>query len=269
MSNDTVLVARDGPVATLTLNRPAALNALDLAMVEALVRETATLARDENIHVVVLAGAGKHFMAGGDIRVFAESLAQDHEKRARTFRKLADDVHAAIETLARMPQPVIGRVQGAAAGFGLSLMNACDLVVASEDAYFASAYLALGVTPDGGGTYWLPRLVGARKAAEIMLLGERLSAQQALDLGLVNRVVPAGELDAVVGAVARKLASGPQHAVRGVKRLLRQSLGASLSQQLGAEAASFGACAGTDDFAEGVEAFLDKRAPHFGRREAP
>jgi 2-(1,2-epoxy-1,2-dihydrophenyl)acetyl-CoA isomerase len=269
MSNDTVLVARDGPVATLTLNRPAALNALDLAMVEALVRETATLARDENIHVVVVAGAGKHFMAGGDIRVFAESLAQDHEKRARTFRKLADDVHAAIETLARMPQPVIGRVQGAAAGFGLSLMNACDLVVASEDAYFASAYLALGVTPDGGGTYWLPRLVGARKAAEIMLLGERLSAQQALDLGLVNRVVPAGELDAVVGAVARKLAAGPQHAVRGVKRLLRQSLGASLSQQLGAEAASFGACAGTDDFAEGVEAFLDKRTPHFGRREAP
>jgi 2-(1,2-epoxy-1,2-dihydrophenyl)acetyl-CoA isomerase len=145
----------------------------------------------------------------------------------------------------------------------LSLMNACDLVFASDDAYFASAYLTLGVTPDGGGTYWLPRIVGSRRAAEIMLLGERLSAQAALDLGLVNRVVPGAELDAAVAAAAQRLARGPRQAVRGVKRLLRQSGGATLGDQLRAEAQSFGACAGSDDFAEGVRAFLEKRPPQF------
>lgn len=261
--NATVLLERDGAVATLTLNRPDALNALDDAMVEALVARTAEVAADDAIRVLVLRGAGKHFMAGGDIRLFAQSLSMDGAARAKEFQLLADRIHAAVETLARMPQPVIGCVRGAAAGFGLSLMNACDLVFASDDAYFASAYLTLGVTPDGGGTYWLPRIVGARKAAEIMLLGERLSAQAALDLGLVNRVVPGAELDAAVAVVARRLAQGPAQAVRGAKRLLRQSGGATLSEQLRAEAQSFGACAGSDDFAEGVRAFLEKRPPRF------
>jgi 2-(1,2-epoxy-1,2-dihydrophenyl)acetyl-CoA isomerase len=261
--NAPVLVERDGAVATLTLNRPDALNALDDAMVEALVALTAEVAADDAIRVLVLRGAGKHFMAGGDIRLFAQSLSMDGAARAKEFQLLADRIHAAIETLARMPQPVIGGVRGAAAGFGLSLMNACDLVFASDDAYFASAYLTLGVTPDGGGTYWLPRIVGSRRAAEIMLLGERLSAQAALDLGLVNRVVPGAELDAAVAAAAQRLARGPRQAVRGVKRLLRQSGGATLGDQLRAEAQSFGACAGSDDFAEGVRAFLEKRPPQF------
>lgn len=264
-TTDPVLLLRDGPVATLMLNRPDALNALDFAMIDALVARTADLAGDAGVHVVVLCGAGKHFMAGGDIRVFAESLQQEGPERERAFQAMAERVHAAIETLARMPQPVIARVQGAVAGFGLSLMNACDLVFAADDAYFASAYLALGVTPDGGGTYWLPRVVGSRRAAEIMLLGERLFAPQALELGLVNRVLPATELDAAVDAAARRLAMGPQRAVRGVKRLLRRSPGATLSEQLAAEAASFGACAGTDDFVEGVGAFLGKRPAKFGR----
>ena len=262
--HDTVLLARDGPVATLTLNRSEALNALDFPMIDALVARTAQVAGDDTVHVVVLTGAGKHFMAGGDIRVFAQSLEEDAATRTRTFHAMADRVHAAIEAIARMPQPVIARVQGAVAGFGLSLMNACDLVYAADDAYFASAYLMLGVTPDGGGTWSLPRIVGARKAAEILLLGERLSAPQALSLGLINRVLPAADLDAAVGEAASKLARGPQRAVRGVKRLLRGSSGASLSEQLALEAASFGACAGSDDFVEGVRAFLGKRAPSFG-----
>jgi len=232
-------------------------------MVEALVALTTEVARDDAVHVLVLRGAGKHFMAGGDIRLFAQSLELDGAARAKEFQHLADRIHAAIETLARMPQPVIACVRGAAAGFGLSLMNACDLVFAADDAYFASAYLTLGVSPDGGGTYWLPRIVGSRKAAEIMLLGERLTAPQARDLGLVNRVLPAAELDATVDAAAQRLARGPQTAMRGAKRLLRQSSGASLSEQLAAEATSFGACAGIDDFAEGVRAFLGKRPPKF------
>ena len=144
--------------------------------------------------------------------------------------------------------------------------NAATKYQLTDDAYFASAYLALGVTPDGGGTYWLPRVVGSRKAAEIMMLGERLDAQAALDAGLVNRVLPAADLDDAVARAAERLARGPQHAVRGVKRLLRRSPGATMSSQLAAEAASFGACAGTDDFAEGVRAFLEKRPASFGRK---
>jgi 2-(1,2-epoxy-1,2-dihydrophenyl)acetyl-CoA isomerase len=261
--DEPVLLARDGPVATLTLNRPEALNALDQGMVAALIARTAEVGADDAIRVVVLQGAGKHFMAGGDIRFFAQSLQDEPAARHERFLALIGRVHAFVETLARMPQPVIGRVQGAVAGFGLSLANGCDLVFASEDAYFASAYLQLGVTPDGGGTYWLPRLVGARKAAQIMLLGERFGARDAEALGLVTHVLPPADLDRAVRDAAGRIAAGPKLAVRNLKRLLRESLGRSLSQQLGAEAESFGACAGTSDFAEGVAAFLAKRPPQF------
>ncbi|HVE51488.1 MAG TPA: enoyl-CoA hydratase [Casimicrobiaceae bacterium] len=264
MTNDTVLVTRNGAIATLTLNRPAALNALDNAMVDAMFEATSSIARDDNIRVVVLRGAGKHFMAGGDIRLFAESLDSRGAQRTTEFRALIDGVHATIELLARMPQPVIAGVQGAVAGFGLSLTNACDLVYACDDAYFASAYLQLGVTPDGGGTYWLPRLVGARKAAEIMLLGDRFDAATALSLGIVNRVVAAAELDATLTKAARRIAEGPVDAVRNLKRLLRESMQRTLSEQLHAEGDSFSRCAGTDDFVEGVRAFLEKRSAAFG-----
>jgi 2-(1,2-epoxy-1,2-dihydrophenyl)acetyl-CoA isomerase len=264
-SNDTVLVARNEAIATLTLNRATALNALDQAMIDALTAASTELAADESVRVVVLQGSGKHFMAGGDIRVFAQSLEQRSDARTAAFQRLAEQIHAVIETLARMPQPIIAKVRGAAAGFGLSLANACDLVYASEDAYFASAYLQLGVTPDGGGTYWLPRIVGARKAAEIMLLGERFDARAAQALGIVNNVVPAEALDRAVDEAARRIAGGPVLAVRNLKRLLRESSRRSLSEQLQAEATSFGRCAGSDDFAEGVRAFLDKRAPLFHR----
>jgi 2-(1,2-epoxy-1,2-dihydrophenyl)acetyl-CoA isomerase len=261
--NDTVLLDRDGAVATLTLNRPAALNALDFSMVETLFGHASALAADDTIRVVVLRGAGKHFMAGGDIRLFAESLNEDATTRRASFQRLVERVHASVETLARMPQPVIARLHGAVAGFGLSLANACDLAFASDDAYFASAYLQIAVTPDGGGTYWLPRIVGARKAAEILMLGERFGAQDAQALGLVNRVLPLAELDGAVAEAARRLAAGPTLAVRNLKRLLRASMQHSLSEQLQAEAQSFGQCTGTADFAEGIAAFLGKRPPDF------
>jgi 2-(1,2-epoxy-1,2-dihydrophenyl)acetyl-CoA isomerase len=264
--NDTVLLARDGPVATLTLNRPAALNVLDHAMVDALVEASAALAVDREIRAIVLRGAGKHFMAGGDIRVFAQALDSPPADRVAAFRALIDRVHAFVETLARMPQPVVAAVHGAVAGFGLSLANACDLVYASEDAYFASAYLTIGVTPDGGGTFSLPRIVGTRKAAEIMLLGDRFDAKEAQALGIVNRVVGAGELDASASAAAARIAAMPARATRNLKRLLREAPQSSLAAQLAAEAASFSACTGDEDFVEGIRAFLDKRPPGFNRR---
>ena len=263
----SIVVTRDGPVATLTLNRPEALNVLDFEMMDALVEATADVAADDKLRVVVVRGAGKHFMAGGDIRVFAGELKKPAAQRSADFRNMITRLHAAIEAFHRMPHPVIGQVQGAVAGFGLSLMNACDLVIAADNAYFASAYHAIAVTPDGGGTWALPRVVGTRRAMEIVLLGDRFDAQQALDWGLVNRIVPLGELEPAVAAVARSLAQGPVLAVRNAKRLLRESLAHSLSEQLDAEAASFGACAGTPDFAEGIAAFLEKRPAQFGRED--
>ena len=263
--NDTVLLDRDGPVATLTLNRPDALNVLNFAMIDALVAHTATLAADDSLRVVVLRGAGRHFMAGGDIRLFAAELGRSPAERRSMFQRMVERLHAAVESLHRMPHPVVGRVHGAVAGFGLSLLNACDLVVAADDAYFASAYRQIGLSPDGGGSWSLPRVVGTRKAMEILLLGERFGAADALALGIVNRIVPAAELDAATGGIVRSLAAGPVVALRRTKRLVREAMGRTLSEQLQAEALSFGECAGTADFAEGITAFLAKRTPQFGQ----
>lgn len=263
--NDTVLLDRDGPVATLTLNRPDALNVLDFAMIDALVAHTAALAADDSLRVVVLRGAGRHFMAGGDIRLFAAELGRSPAERRSMFQRMVERLHAAVESLHRMPHPVVGRVHGAVAGFGLSLLNACDLVVAADDTYFASAYRQIGLSPDGGGSWSLPRVVGTRKAMEILLLGERFGAADALALGIVNRIVPAAELDAATGGIVRSLAVGPVVALRRTKRLVREAMGRTLSEQLQAEALSFGECAGTADFAEGITAFLAKRTPQFGQ----
>jgi len=260
-----LLVERGGAVATLTLNRPDALNALDPAMMDALVQGTAALAADASVRCVVVRGAGKHFMAGGDIRHFASQLDLPAQERQREFAQMIGRLHAAIEAFHRMPQPVIASVHGAVAGFGLSLLCACDLGIAAQDAYFTAAYRSLGLTPDGGLSYALPRLVGTRKAMEILLLGERFSADEALRLGLVNRIVPGADLERETAAMAAALAAGPPLATRNGKRLLRQSLSQPLSVQLDAEATSFGACAASADFVEGVRAFLEKRAPRFGQ----
>jgi len=258
-----LLLSREGRVATLTLNRPESLNTLDFSLMDALVDASAEVASDDTLRVVVIRGAGKHFMAGGDIRTFAGMLDGEPAERTRRFKRMIARLHSAIEAFHRMPHPVIGQVQGAVAGFGLSLMNACDLVVAADNAYFASAYRAIALTADGGGSWALPRLVGMRRAMEIMLLGERFDAQQALAWGLVNKVVPLAEIDATMEAVVRSLADGPTLAIRNAKRLMRESLARSLSEQLDAEAASFAACAGTPDFLEGIAAFLEKRPPRF------
>ena len=261
---EPLLLERVDRVATITLNRPDALNTLDFTLMDALVDAAANVAADGGLRAVVLRGSGKHFMAGGDLRTFAGELAKPGPQRNADFRRIIGRLHSAIEHFHRMPHPIIARVTGAVAGFGLSLMNACDLVVASDDTYFASAYRHIGLTPDGGGSWTLPRLVGARRAMEILLLGERFDAQAALKIGLVNRVVSLAELDAALASIVQSLATGPAMAIRNAKRLVRDSLTHSLSEQLDAEAVSFGACAATDDFVEGITAFLEKRPARFG-----
>ncbi len=261
--NDAILLERQGALATLTLNRPDSLNALDFSMMEALVAHARDIAADSTLRCVILRGAGAHFMAGGDLKTFATKLDQPPAERQAAFSRTVDELHAAIELLRRMPQIVIASVHGAVAGFGLSLMACCDLSIAAEDSFFTSAYRHIGLSPDGGTTYFLPRIVGLKKAMEIVLLGERFNAQEALRLGLVNRVVSQAELAATTQSIAEAILKGPFTALSNAKRLLNQSLEARMSEQLHAEALSFGACTATADFAEGIRAFIEKRPAKF------
>lgn len=263
--NDSILLERSGALATLVLNRPASLNTLDLSMMQRLVAHVGSIACDNAVRCVVIRGNGRHFMAGGDLRTFAERVGEAAPDRQAWFTRMVDELHAAIEQLQRLPAPVIASVHGAVAGFGLSLMAACDLAIASDDAYFTSAYRNIALSPDGGATYSLPRIVGAKKAMEILLLGQRFDAGEALRIGLVNRVVPAAELARTTQEIVDTIVNGPAIALANVKRLVVQSSARSLSEQLHDEAISFGQCTAQQDFVEGITAFLEKRAPAFGR----
>jgi 2-(1,2-epoxy-1,2-dihydrophenyl)acetyl-CoA isomerase len=254
------LTIADG-VATLALDRPKALNALDDAMATAIGAAAARCEVDPAVRAVIVAG-GEHFMAGGDLRSFAQRLGTG-EGSVAAFAALIHRVHAGIVTIHRMPKPVIASVRGACAGFGLSLMMACDLAVAADDAYFTLAYVNIGTSPDGGSTYALPRIVGTRRAMELALLGDRFGAADALHLGLVNRVVAPDRLAAETAALAARLAAGPALAIARTKRLVNASLDNTLEAQLEAEAEAFAHSAVTADFAEGVSAFLAKRKPQF------
>jgi len=261
---DPVLLRIAGAVATITLNRPKVLNALDGSMVDGLAAAFERIEAEASLRVVVLAGAGAGFMAGGDIRGFQEVMSMAPAARRAHFERFIHRVHPMIVGMRRLPLPVIARVHGAVAGIGMSLMLAADLAIAAEDAIFTLAYCHLGTSPDGGSTFFLPRHVGSKKAMEIALLGDRFDAAEALRLGLVNSVVPAAELDAGIETLAARLARGPREAYAAAKRLLNQSALVSLETQLQAEAENFAACAATPDFAEGVAAFLAKRPAQFG-----
>lgn len=262
----SIVLERDGAVARIVLNRPDTMNAIGPAMAVELARITAELEHDAAVRCVVVTGAGPHFMAGGDIRYFADLLPQPREERDAAFSKLITDVGEAVTRLRDMPKPVIGAVRGAVAGFGFSLMCACDVVVASETTLCKLAYCQLGVSPDGGGSYSLPRLLGLRRAMELALLDERIDARRAQELGLVSRVVADESLEQATDALAQRLASQPTAALGRTKRLFNASLQNDLATQLEAERQSFLAGADSDDFAEAVAAFVAKRKPEFRGR---
>jgi 2-(1,2-epoxy-1,2-dihydrophenyl)acetyl-CoA isomerase len=266
MPEPLVRVEREGAVATLTLNRPQALNALNRELTVALRDSVFAAENDETIRCLVLRG-GEHFMAGGDLKWFRTlSEGRSAAQNRIQFEGFIHEVHALILCLRRMPKPVLASVRGAVAGFGMSLMMAADLALAADSAYFTLAYTLIGVSPDGGSTFSLPRIVGHKKAMEIALLGERFDAAAAERLGLVNRVVAPDALDSETAKLAARLAAGPTAVYGRTKALLNASLGSSLESQLQREAEAFAHSASEPDFQEGLAAFLDKRKPRFEGR---
>ncbi|CAI8030991.1 3-hydroxybutyrate dehydrogenase type 2 [Geodia barretti] len=193
--SDTVQIERENGIARVTLNRPEVLNALDAELCEALLAALAALERDSETRVLVLRGAGGHFMAGGDLRSFYELIKLTPDERRQHFEGFIDVVHRIIRIMRRMPQPVIASIAGATGGFGLSLVLAADLAVCAADSIFTMAYCRIGTSPDGSSTWFLPRTVGAKKAMELALLGDRFGAREAERLGIVNRVVSPHRLE--------------------------------------------------------------------------
>jgi len=260
---DHLLVDKRDGIATLTMNRPEIRNALSLEMQDAMIAALTDIELDNDIRCVVIQGAGDHFMAGGDVKSFMDYAVKPSAERQQIFEALIHNLHPLLFTLRRMPKPVIASIRGGAAGFGLSLVMACDLAVAAEDAFFTLAYINIGTTPDGSGTFSLPRMVGMKKAMEIALLGDRFGAIEAKDTGLINYVVPVEDLVAETARLATRLANGPTVALGKTKQLLNASLANTHETQLAEEAMSFAACAASEDWVEGVTAFNDKRKPDF------
>jgi len=253
----------DGQVAYLTMNRPEARNALSLEMRTEIRDRLQEAELDDNIRCVVLRGAGEHFLAGGDVKSFMAFTELPPEERRLTFINRIHALNSIMYAMRRLNKPVIASVRGAAAGAGVSLALCCDLVVASEDAFFTLAYAKIASSPDGGASYYLPRLVGTKRAMEIALLGDRFTAKEALGMGLINRVVPTEALATKTKELADRLANGPTRAYGNIKKLILAASDNSLDQQLQAEAEIFGETAMTDDWIEGVVAFNEKRKPDF------
>lgn len=254
----TVKFELKGSVAWVTLNRPEAGNALNMQAGSDLL-DAATRCRGERgVRAVVITGAGKAFSFGGDLAAMAMNEGRDRE---RYLHELTTDLHAAIEAFTRLDAPVIVAVNGTAAGGAMGLVAMADLVIAAQGAKFTLAYAGVGLTPDCGTSYFLPRLIGQRRAMELALANRVLTAHEALDWGLVNKVVPDAELQAQAAALAEGLAAGPLAALGQAKRLMRME--APLDEQLQAEGRTIAAQSATAEGEEGIAAFLAKRKPQF------
>jgi 2-(1,2-epoxy-1,2-dihydrophenyl)acetyl-CoA isomerase len=250
MYSNLILEVKNG-VAHLTLNRPEAANGVNKELAEDLDHAASKCENDAAVRAVLVSGAGKMFCAGGDLKAFA---AKSEADLPRYLEDVTAHLHRAVSRFAR---------HGSAAGAGFSLACAVDFVIAAESAKFTMAYTKAGLTPDGSSTFYLPRIVGPRRAIELAILNPVLTAKQALDLGIVTRMVPDAELLATATAFAEELATGPTLAYRGVKRLLIDSAVAGLEEQMGRETETICAAAWTKDAREGIAAFVEKRRPKF------
>ena len=261
----TVLVRREGAAVTIVLNRPDALNAWNHQLGIELLAAVQSVGADPEVRAVLITGAGRAFSSGADLRDMGtrELTPKGHPDVHTT---LTQRYHPIITGLRHMPKPVIAAVNGPAVGIGLSLALAADLIVAAESAYLLLAFVNIGLVPDGGSSLFVPSRVGIARAAEMAMLGERIPARQALDWGLINRVVADAELETEAQALLARLAAGPTRSYAGAKRQLNYWLYTRMDEQLELEADIQQEMAGSPDFAEGVSAFVQKRQPAFEGR---
>jgi 2-(1,2-epoxy-1,2-dihydrophenyl)acetyl-CoA isomerase len=262
MSNNSVLFEVRENVAHVTLNRPQAGNALDVEMAKELAAVALECESNRSVRAVLLSGAGKSFCAGGDVKVFA-----GQEQLPRYLREITSHLHLAVSRFARLDAPVIAAVHGPAAGGGFSLAISCDLVLAAESATFLMAYSKIGMAPDGGSTYFLPRLIGLKRAMELALTNRVLSAREACEWSIVTEVVPPENLESRAQELARSLAQGPTGAFGSAKRLLHSGWNQTLETQMELESHAIAEAGGTADGQEGIRAFVEKRKAKFGGRE--
>jgi 2-(1,2-epoxy-1,2-dihydrophenyl)acetyl-CoA isomerase len=262
MAYQHLTLERAAGVATLTLNRPDAYNALNLPLGRELFDASLELDEDREVRCIVVTGGGRAFCAGGDVKDFVDNLGRIgvHIKELTTY------LHGAISRLARSDKPVIMAVNGIAAGGGFSLALSGDLVVAAESAKFTMAYSKIAASPDGSSSYFLPRLVGLRRAMELYFTNRVLTAREAVEWGMITRAVPDAEFTSAVATLAREMAQGPSRSFGIAKRLLHQSTWESLETQMELEAQGIAACGHTDDFKAGVTAFAQKSTPTFRGR---
>jgi 2-(1,2-epoxy-1,2-dihydrophenyl)acetyl-CoA isomerase len=259
MTAESLVIEKQGSTAQLRLNRPAAGNAIDLSMAEALRDAARDCADDPQVKCVTLTGAGRYFCVGGDVGMFATS----GDDLPNLLQQLTNALHGALAIFAGMRKPLLIVVNGPAAGAGMSLALAGDVVLASKSANFTAAYTALGLTPDGGLTWWLPRLVGIRLAQDLILTNRRMTAAEALAVGLVTRIIDGDALVQEAEDTAAKLSATAGLAVGASRSLLMQSLSNALEHHLSIEANAIVRAAQTSDGKEGISAFLAKREPLF------
>jgi 2-(1,2-epoxy-1,2-dihydrophenyl)acetyl-CoA isomerase len=259
-SHETVDLTTDGPAARILLNRPEALNAWNEQFGRDLLDAVTIVAGDDSLRALLITGAGRGFSSGADLK---EQRSTTDDGVPDLSARLKEIYHPIITGIREMPKPVVAAVNGPAVGIGCSLALAADLIVAAESAYFLLAFVNIGLVPDGGSTAFLPARVGYARAAEMAMLGERVPAEQALDWGLVNRVVSDDDLESVSGELLDRLANGPTRSYAGAKRLLNRRMYADLAGQLEAEAEAQKGQGNSKDFIEGVLAFVEKRPPNF------
>jgi len=254
---ENLLVEKSDTVAKIILNRPKSRNAVNMEMRAELKQVLGFISEDPEIRALILTGAGKAFCAGGDIRTMKVPMPD------LAGRKRLKDFHIWLKTLINLEIPVIAAVNGVAAGVGCSLAMACDIIIATDESKFAVSFVKIGLIPDGGSIFFLPRLVGLSRAKQLMFSGREIKASEALELGLINEVVPTGQLMSRAEQLAGEFAQGPSKAIALTKRLLNLSMSSDLETILEFEALGQDICFGTKDFEEGSKAFLEKRKPLF------
>lgn len=266
MSEANIIVEKDAAIGWIRINRPERLNAFAGSMRTDLLHALENLEADTDIRCVIITGVGRAFSTGGDIAVMAEIIEADDRSRFEQLVRAGADVVSRIET---MTKPVIAAINGPAAGAGACLALACDLRIASESASIGFTFLRVGLHPDWGGSYFLPRLIGPAAAAEFIFTGGMISAERGERLGLFNRVVPAAELEAAARGFAGEIAAAPAQVVADAKNAIRRALCATLPELLELEVEAQLRAFDGSDFREGITAFLEKRAPRFNRPRSP